>query len=739
MVSRAGIMPSPQAATPAVNFESGARGTESMATAMQALARTATGLNDMLEPLARQGAEALANKDFEQGNYTQRLAFTAADLAYNNAIEAAYLAKAQNDIDLRAGDIERESHDDVESYQRAFAAAKEGYLKSTPGDYARAVGQYFDNVGGRGAQRVAGRRQERALKEGEAALKSRLEVLDARNSELVPSDPDWAEYMLDREDVLQALSNPLYGITEEEQDADRAVVFSRATATAIGRTALQMYEESPSAASAAKAIAFLDEQFRRTDLTLTSAQRDQYFGQQRRAIKAADDQRKAIEAALKREIREVRREIASEVRDELESVDTLLDANQLPDESRIRALVRGAEESGSGPLINRARDLEATYDAASALRGQNAVDASATLSGWLAQAEAGDVTAARRYNAGLDYVRKTETQQRTKPLEFLRDHMGERIARIDSPAGWQERADQARRAAQMAGGVTPQYLLPSEKNRLAALSDVGGEEAFAAAYQIASSLPREDARRVFQEVGPQGPALGYAGMILVDSGDREAARRILLGQQMLRRGTTGGYRPTPLPADRRDSAFASIAPATLNGAARADRRRAADLLFEGQYSETGDDSPEAYERAVRTAMGAVTFRGVTYGGPATVRGLSTTAPSWIRADQFQAVMNGMQPMDYVAASSTGSRPFVRDPGGRTGVAPLATLKQTRLVPAGKPGLYYLSLARAPGEDGVWPVLPDENDRPYVIDLNKLRGSLAQRRPDAVMPEPQDGR
>jgi len=739
MVRRAGIMEAPTGETSPVNIESGARGAQAIAQTWGEIANATAALRKSMQPALNREMEQKAGEAAAAGDFRQRWTMTEQDAAYNAAIRASFLAQAQNDIDTRLAQVERDNALDPEGFGVAAESVKSGALEGVPSDYAVAVGQYIDREVSRGAIRVAGRRTEQATRESEAALKSRLEVLDARNSELLPSDPAWAEYMLDREDVLQALGNPLYGITDEELQQNRDTVFSRATANAISKTALGMYENEPGAEGAAKAYGFIDEQFKRTDLTLTSAQRDQFIGEARRSIARAETERKAQEREIARNIRETRREITEDVRDEIESLDTLLDAGALPDEGRINSLVDAAEQTGRPSLIYQARDLRARHQAVTGLKGLSALDAGNRMAEWKAAAEAGDESAARRYNAGADYLQAAATQQRTKPLEFLRDHYGERLSPIDTPDGWRARIEQAGRAAQQAGGVQPQYLLDQEKNVLAALSDNGGDQAYGVAMQIWRAAPPEVARQIFREIGPGGPAMGYAGMVLSEAGNENAARLILKGQQMKRRQESGGYQPAAFKDEERDAIFDRLVPTVLQGAARADRRRAADLLFEGRFSETSDATKAGYERAVREVLGEREINGRTFGGAVQHRGLRIMAPVWIRQDQFGVVMNSLLPVHFRAASVTGGMPMVRPPGGRIREASLAEMNSMKLVPAGAPGRYYLSQKSAPDADGVWDVVGDENGQSYIIDLNKIRASLAAQRPDAVVPEQTNGR
>lgn len=750
MVKRAGIDATPEGTIGAVNVESGAAGLRATADMWNQIGQTARDVRESVKPILVDRAKKKAAAAVMEGDFSKRgIGWTDESRAYNNAVEAAYLAKSQNDIDTRLGQAETEFSEDGEGFGKAVEGIRAGLLEGVDPSYAVAISGYIDNQSTQAALRVARRRQGTIVKESEIAIKSRLEVLDAQHSEMMPDDPQWGAYMQQRAAVQEALKNPIFGIPDEALEADTAYVISRAEANAIGQTALEMYEEGEDKAeAAARALAFLGDQFKRTDLTLTPAQRDAAMGEKRRAIVAAETARRSAERELRRDVVAMQSEFRAEARAGLEDLETSLKVHVLPPEAEVKALVEAIENANSPALVRQGREVLAQYAAESALKGLSYPEVAATVNAWAAQADANpdDEEKARLYKYGIKFADDANATQRRHPLEFQRDFQQEAPAPVigegANPDTLAARVEQAKRAAATAGGARVQYFFPAEREHYAALADNGGTEAFRAAMMIYEGAPDEATRRaMFAEIGPAGPALGYAGMML-SGGDINAARRILAGQQLLRRvGTAAadGYRPAQLKAEDRDRVWSRLTPPGMTPNQLADRRRAADLMFEGAFSEGAPEDSNAYEKAVRTISGERTINGESFGGMTRSRGLDVQAPPWIKTGQFSTILNGMTLIDWTAASATGAAPFTRAPGGRLGAADTATLNAMNLISTGAPGRYHLTRRNAPGANAAWEVLPDATGAPYVLDLNKMRTALAVRRPDAVIPEPTDGR
>ena len=282
-------------------------------------------------------------------------------------------------------------------------------------------------------------------------------------------------------------------------------------------------------------------------------------------------------------------------------------------------------------------------------------------------------------------------------------------------------------------GVAPRYFTRSERDALGAAVDSGNVSALAVS-QIVVSGYGDAAPDALREIAGDQPILAHLGGLLLVNDRNPAAIDAQAGfslaqeegfdsriDRALRDELTG-------PAEQLARWLPGETPGLI--------RRTADAIYETQARRQGitEFDGALYERALNSAAGAQYVGDRQYGGfvqsgrdrnigVGRVNAVTVVAPSWLRADRFNAVIDGLD--EYGADVSP-----MFDSSGR--VLPFSDLRRAWLTPGpGGPGRYYVTFGEPDSPQARMPV--DQDGEPYVLDLEPFRESIAAAHDDWVLP------
>ncbi|MDW3181776.1 hypothetical protein [Roseobacter sp.] len=300
---------------------------------------------------------------------------------------------------------------------------------------------------------------------------------------------------------------------------------------------------------------------------------------------------------------------------------------------------------------------------------------------------------------------------------------------LDDPDSIRARIATAEAVAQDIKTDTPQlrYFTNGERDAIRAEIERGDPDAQLA---LATSLVTgfgDRAAAVLEEVGAQDPTFHLAGQLVAQTSDIAAARTMLTGRQLLK-GKTGAKAPTGARQSLRAEFTAAFPPA--------DRQRlvglfeAADAHFASAGLAVDPDADEetqraAYLQSIQAVSGAVTRRGVSYGGIQEVHGQQTLLPPVMTAETVEMILDQATPEAWRAASLGGGSPMLGgrplpDPDTRRGSR--AGMKDLKLMSMGG-GRYLVGVTRSDGSHR-WLTDGQSADGLYYVDLETLQRSIA---------------
>lgn len=713
----------------------------------RALGREAAAIQERLQPAADAFAEAQARQDFAAGRQHLRSVWLEEDNAYNNAMEQLYGVQASLEIDTLVDTLEMEHpiDGDMGAFDNAIRAARTEFIRKGNPQFAQQAGALFDRAHLSARERIGQRRRNHAIEQLQQSGLARMAQMEAQLSGFTDLQSDefrqrWSEY----EATGDALSaNPLSGFYADEWTLRRDNTLSRLTANAMQYTAEQIYEDGgANADSAEAALAVLERGMNDPNLTLDEGQRDAFFGEGRRRIMARERERLAMIREVQANLRASRAEARDDARDTIAEMQARAQAFEVIPDTDMNELRQTVEATQSGSLARQFNELVIENDYRRSVQGaslaqveqfNDALQARVTAHG----EDAGNAAIALR--AGRAYA---EHLRRGDPLIVAQQHFGEAPPPVVDAEGrltlsnFGPRIRWAESAASELAAAQPSYLSPGEREAIASRVRAGGEEGFAAVRALVTAAFAEEgdgfrrAQRMLNEVSARddGGALLATGTTLLLGGESSSgtARHIMEAQRL--RQIDGYVRPS-LPGqnetDRRETLideYLGANGAFLSADMRAQLRRSTDLVFEGMVAEGGEANATTYSAAVRASLGSVT-RDVNgtrhrFGGVATDRGQERVViPNWIRNDQFRTIRDALTARDYAFAGA----------GRVPSVGELRDWKNAYLVWTGEPGRYYL--ADEPDGRRHYEFAPGE---PYVLDFNLIRGTLSERRPDAVV-------
>ncbi len=723
-------------------------------TVWRALGSAMGDIQRRLQPAADQFARAQAEQDFAAGDIHRRTILVAEDEAYNNAMEQLYAVQNSMEIDNIVDRLENEHpiDQDVQIFDEAVTKARSAFVAGVNEDFAMQAGALFDRAHLSAREGVGTRLREFATQQLQQSGVARLAQMEMQLSGFTDLNTDefnsrWREY--DATGAALA-SNPLSGVFEDEWALRREHTLSRLYANSLQYTAEAMYDDGgANAESAEAAISFLEQSVARGTfqigdeehaLTLTEGEHDAFFGEGRRRILTRERERMSAIRQAAAEMRSYRGELREEARDTFAEFNARTQAfSIIPDEemANLRGIVEG---SGSAALARQYNELVIENQYRRNVQGLSITQvemANDRLQSIVTEGGEGAGEAAIALRAGRAYV---EHLRRGDPLTVAQQHFGDSPPQIITDQGGFDvsqigpRIRFSENAANELGSEQPTYFTPGEREAISSAVRSGGEEGLAAVRAIVGAAFTEDgdgfvrAQRMIGEVATRGDdALMAAGTTLLIGGESSSgtARQIMEAQRL--RQTDGYVRPT-LPGqnegDTRERLIASyVGNSVTQPQMRAQLRRTADLVFEGMVSQGGEPNNTTYQAAIRASLGSVMRADENgtqrrYGGVALLRNDERVViPNWIRNDQFANIRESLTMDEYIAGSGDREAPHPN--------AELYDLRRARLEPADAPGRYYLldeSGARIPGAPGV----------AYVLDFNRLRWWLAERRPDAVV-------
>jgi len=704
----------------------------------RALGRSAQEIQQRLQPLLNRAAEAEARGDLEAGAAHLRQSWLAEDEAYNNAMLQSWAARASVDIGARALELESAAGDDVAQFDQSFDAARAEFVANAPPDFAPYVGALLDREYGEARNRIGQRRRNIAIERVGDDINSALDYAEARGSAYTDmTSPEYLAWAREYAAMVEAaVQQPLAGISPEQARLRIDNTLSRHRANAAAFTAEGIYEDGgQTAESAERAVAFLETFSRNPDLVLSEAQRDAFFGEGRRRIAALERERLRDLRELRAEMRAARVEGREEVRNSLLELEALSRVFVSPDEADLEGFRARVAAVGTPAMVRQLRALEAEFSVRRELHGLPFRTIEQRLDALRAEATAGGEgapEAAIRLRAGIQYL---NAMRNGDPLDVTQMHFDEAPPLLPAFSGpsldFGPRIRHAERYAREIGAAAPSYFTPTERQDGARIIREGGEPALALVGSIVRSAQQGDggntdrARAMLSEMSTAGaPGLMETGTVLLLGGvrSRNTARYITEAQRL--RGLEG-YAPPNLPGISDEAEHrrivARIMPPDVAPETAAIIISAADLIFEGMVAEDPGRLPRwrsVYPTAVNSALGMVAGDGRRWGGVVTLRGGNRQiAPNWIRQDQFFNIRESLTADDYVRAG--GGKP---PRNGR-----LQDWRNARLVWTGDAGRYFLGDKIG----GVETYFETDSRTPYVLDFNLLRGSLFERRPDAV--------
>lgn len=751
-IRRTGMFEAPSNVVSVQRVESPVGDTSGVWAHLTDMARTA---RHALQPARNQVAEKQAQRDFADGRVGLRLQLNAEDEIYNNAMTQSYLLATSRDLDQRIMEVEAQHAADAQGFSAAFQGIRTAAIANAPNDLAPHLDALLQQRETEATNRIGERVRNQAISAYAQNTQARLVQQEARltgydNVNSPEFQTAFAEY--EREGIAAA-ANPLSGLTQDEWDFRRNNTLSRLTADQVGRTAEQMYMDGGGNAEAAQAaIAYVDQHMNDPNLVLTEAQRDAAFAEARRRINAMETERRRSERELAAQIRAYRAEANNEARDLMSGANQMAQSFVVIPDDQMGELRSAVEASGSPARAREFNELAIENTVRGRLQGLSQVEIEGEVRRFREAAAAGDPDAAIALQEAERYRNNLRT---VDPVTGLQLHYGE-VPANTLPSRVRQMENYARSV-----GTTPTYTTPGERAQIQAEVQRDPETAIQVVAGIASeavSIPgdgRQRGLRMLGEIfGNDAPEWMVTGGVYLNGGEASRGTMRQMAQAIHARRQDGynrnAIRPQGLSRGIEDEIIASeIGPQARSAMSDADindLRLAADLAFEGRalsdpsaYSSESDYR-QAYRGAVIGVLGGVRrqdangnwtswggavstggrLSGQTDYGPVTMDN-RIVIPNWIRRDQFNTVYQSMRLQDFAVASDSGQTPA----GGTVN-----DWRNANLVPTGRrAGEYYLL-----DESGARYMVGSGADRrPYVMDLNRVRASLAERRSDAVLP------
>jgi hypothetical protein len=272
-------------------------------------------------------------------------------------------------------------------------------------------------------------------------------------------------------------------------------------------------------------------------------------------------------------------------------------------------------------------------------------------------------------------------------------------------------------------GRGPQYLTPSETAQLKnVLATADPQTKLQQAEMLIGGLGETHAASAFAQIAPHDGVWAQAG-VLAMAGKKDAALDALTGQALLH--AEKGKNASPLlPSDgarksddgapmvNRAFHFApELGAHVLSTADAIYAARARSKGLSGKDAEETDAGQQLYARAVQEAAGAgFDANGTQYGGIVTFHGRAVAVPATIKADDFEAVMKGLDSNMLARASVSGGVPVTAD--GK----PFANLGDAYLIAVGD-GRYVVSTTDPDEEAHL--VQDAKTHSAYVLDLERV--------------------
>lgn len=755
MVRRTGMFESPDNIVSVQRIQSAVGDTTSTWTALKDAAQSAS---RALQPLKNQNAQQQAQRDFQDGRVGLRLQLNAEDEIYNNAMTQSYLLSTSRDLDQRIMQLETDHAADVEGFNTAFEGVRQAAIEGAPNDLAPHLQALLDDRQAETTRRIGERVRNNGIAAYAQNATARLAQMEARLSGFddVQSQEFQTAFGQYEEEGQAIIANPLSGITSEEWSFRRNNLYDRISANAVSLQAERMYEDGGgNAESAQRALAFVEEQMRNPDLVLTEAQRDASFNEARRRIGAMETERRRSERELRAEMRAYRAQSNSDARDMIAGAESLAQSFAVIPDDQMAELGQAVAGSGSAVRAREFNELQIENNTRRVLQGRSLTEIEAVTRDLREAAQGGDTDAAIALAEAERYRRNLSS---IDAVTGLQQHTGQAPASLEYGLG--PRIRQMEGFAEDVGRADVTYMTPGERELLAGRLRAGGDDALHTIQALVSEAAREPgdgvlrANRLLGEIaGAAGDEWAAVGGVYVRGGNASTETARLMSNALQVRGQDGNRIAALYPTNRADgmeqevitSVIGSQGRAFMTGPELAQVRLAADLAYQGRA--LSDPSlyadQRSYENAYRTAVQSV-LGGVrrqdsqgrwrSWGGavplgrsidPSTDDNPNASSldnvvviPNWIRRDQFTTVYQSLRFQDFQAGSSNGALPANGE---------LRDWRSARLAATGRRvGEYYLLNER--GQAYI-----TNNGTPYMLDLNRVRASLYERRRDAIAP------
>jgi len=387
------------------------------------------------------------------------------------------------------------------------------------------------------------------------------------------------------------------------------------------------------------------------------------------------------------------------------------------------ALKASVEASGAPEVVEAFRWFETLSDWQLKHRGARPDAVAAQVAAL--EADMREKGATERGLAALDVMaglqRTIERGLKDDPLAHA-----ERVGRLtvtpldtSTPAAF--RASLSARAAE-ADAVADFYGTPKRffrKAEVAALRQQAGENPeFLLAFARDLEVLGRDTPRALAEISKEAPVIAHAAGIAVATRDDTVLSDTA---QALGLRKIEGYEPLALkPEGKRAAVADALGPAMMaTPATEAAAIAHADLLFELRARAAGvdpaadpDSAAELYAGALNDALGAHQVDGAQYGGLTSVNGSPAVAPSWLRADTLEGLVQSLDDLDLA------DLPPIWSANGQP-ITP-ARLAGGKLLALGD-GRYHLALGDPASGDAQ--LVMANPAQPWVLDLRRL-GRLA---------------
>lgn len=707
------------------------------------------GLNTVAKTAAKEAGLRAVARD-EDGNITVQRWPIVGDAAveYQRAVKTAAVTDAEAVIRRDHTELRQQFRDDPAGYLQAseeYRARKVQQYSAAGTEVGMTVGHLIDREVTANHRGLLNEKERLDMTRATRSIESEIAVTQNEMAALANGGDTSSEAFTSRAAKVRTLygelvNNPRLAFPQQRADAELAQMDSELRARATVRTVTQVYEREGFDA----AVRAADRLRTDTGLNLTPQQRDTYYsraiGELNRLSRAQDQNARSVVS-------------------EIQAADRIAADGLAPSPERLAAL-RQSVAAANNPQLSAAHDaMVANLPVVAAWRQMSPVQLEAELA-QLDRTMRGpggtdERTIALR-NTGAALLAKMRTELGSNPLGWANRSGTVQVPPIDFASD--HAADNMRQRAVIAEtaarhyGVAPQYLMPEERQALAAATASGGPAMQQVAQMIVSGFGARSSA-VLAEVAPQAPVLAHVGGLLsgglFGAGSTTFANDVTQGVALLQNPETKKTLPhwaqnptdrvhqfeTTRRVDQYGDAFLLV---PENGRAAEQSARSAFIV---RAQRNGfDPTPQsqdltgaatAYNRALQEGAGA-TFSpdGTQYGGVVDYRignyyGFRSShrvlVPGTVRTDRFRDAINAIRDDDL--------RLMPTSPQAADGRVYTARDLQNA-VPVAVPGGYRFAAGDPRSSDPKW--IRGADGRPFVLDFDAMTPTLQKRVPGAFI-------